>query len=72
MYLTLQADSDSEGGVNKAIISTLQARSNNIIGKKRSFFKQIHLCFANRVYGVHLIYLQIAYRLQNVLCVIIN
>ncbi len=42
MYLIIQADSDSEGGVNKAIISTLHARSNNLIGRKREFFKQIH------------------------------
>ena len=42
MYLIIQADSDSKGGVNKAIISTLQAKSSNLIGRKREFFKQIH------------------------------
>src|SRR5919206_4567914 len=42
MYLIIQADSDSKGGINKAIISTLQDRSSNLIGRKREFFKQIH------------------------------
>lgn len=40
--MIIQADSDSKGGINKAIIFTLQDRSSNIIGRKREFFKQIH------------------------------
>ena len=42
MCLIIQADYGNKGGVNKAIISTLQARSSNLIGRKREFFKQIH------------------------------
>ena len=38
MCLIVQADYGSKGGVNKAIISTLQDRSSNLIGRKREVF----------------------------------